>query len=207
MQLGRVLGAIPTILVGILIPDNASTEKEWEVNGVHYEYNEDDFSLIITYPDGRQEHVTMYPDGTMVDEQGAILGTIDKNGNFEPITEQEERDYRIWKANGGDGSIAVWKNSGKPVEFESNPKHGKSKRGKANPEPTNPKKALGNSIELPGNTTRRIAVDKEAGEFVVFDEHLPGKFHGHIRKWEELDQTMQATLRKEGLVTKKGKIK
>lgn len=83
---------------------------------MHYEYNEDDFSLIITHPDSRQEHVKMYPDGTMVDEQGAILGTIDKNGNFEPITEQEERDYRIWKANGGDGSFAVWKNSGKPVD-------------------------------------------------------------------------------------------
>ncbi|MCF6204641.1 MAG: hypothetical protein L3J59_13395 [Methylococcaceae bacterium] len=91
--------------------------------------------------------------------------------------------------------------------FEANPKHGNTQRGNASPEPTNPQKTLDDSIELPGNTTRRVAVDKETGEFVVFDEHLPGKFHGHTRKWEELDQTMQATLRKEGLVTKKGKIK
>ncbi|WP_077606000.1 RHS repeat-associated core domain-containing protein [Salinivibrio sp. ML290] len=91
--------------------------------------------------------------------------------------------------------------------FEPNPKHGKTKRGNANPEPTNPQQALDDSIELPGNTTRRISVDKQTGEFSVFDEHMPGKFHGHTRTWKELDQTMQATLRKSGLVNKKGKIK
>lgn len=91
-------------------------------------------------------------------------------------------------------------------KYERNPKHGKVKRGNANPEPTNPQKALDNSIKLPGNTTRRVSVDKETGEFVVFDEHLPGKFHGHTRAWGELDQTMQAVLRKAGLVNKKGKI-
>jgi len=94
-----------------------------------------------------------------------------------------------------------------PKLYESNPKHGKNKRGNANPEPTNPQKALEDSIELPGNTSRRIAIDKQAEEFVVFDEHMPNKFHGHTRTWKELDQTMQATLRKEGMVSKKGKIK
>ena len=90
--------------------------------------------------------------------------------------------------------------------FEPNPKHGKSKKGNANPEPTNPQKGLDNSIEMPGNTTRRVGVDKEANEYLVFDEHLPGKFHGHTRTWNELNQKMQAVLRKAGLVSKKGKI-
>ncbi len=66
--------------------------------------------------------------------------------------------------------------------FEGNPKHGNTQSGRASPEPTNPQKSLDDSIELPGNTTRRIAVDKETGEFVVFDEHLPGKFHGHTHE-------------------------
>ena len=80
------------------------------------------------------------------------------------------------------------RSSGSNRQFEPNPKHGKKKRGAANPEPTNPQKALDDSIELPGNTTRRISIDKETGEYVVFDEHLSGKFHGHTRSWNELDQ-------------------
>ncbi|HID02215.1 MAG TPA: hypothetical protein EYP18_03235, partial [Desulfobacterales bacterium] len=59
----------------------------------------------------------MYPDGTVTDNNGAIVGSADKNGNFKPATEQEEVDFRVWKANGGEGSFAVWKNSGKPLEI------------------------------------------------------------------------------------------
>jgi len=60
----------------------------------------------------------------------------------------------------------------KSFTFENNPKHKIVKSGKANPAPTNGQKALDPSVELPGNTTRRIAVDSDANEFVVFDEHI-----------------------------------
>ncbi|WP_026097930.1 hypothetical protein [Baaleninema simplex] len=95
--------------------------------------------------------------------------------------------------------------------YEPNSKHGqttkRTKRGNANPAPSNPHTSLENSIELPGNTTRRVSIDKEAGEFVVFDEHTPGKFHGHTREWSELSQTMKNVLIKAGLVSRKDKVK
>ncbi len=116
IRLARVLGGIPGVILGALIPDNASLEEEWEVDGVNYKYNTDDFSLEITHPDGTEEQVKMYPDGTVTDQQGAIMGSVDKDGHFEPATEQEDVEYRVWKANGGDGSFAVWKNSGKPSD-------------------------------------------------------------------------------------------
>jgi hypothetical protein len=120
IRLTRVLGGIAGVILGVFIPDNASLEEEWEVDGVNYKYNTDDFSLEITNPDGSKEQVIMYPDGTVTDQQGAILGSADKDGGFTPATEQEEVDFRVWKANGGEGSFAVWKNSGKPnnPEFE-----------------------------------------------------------------------------------------
>ncbi len=127
LQLARVLGSIPAILIGALIPDNASLEKEWEVDGVKYKYNTDDFTLETTHPDGTKEDLKMYPDGTVMDNNGAIVGSTDKHGTFEPATEQEEVDYRVWKANGGDGSFAVWKNSGKPLETTSVADGAKSK--------------------------------------------------------------------------------
>jgi hypothetical protein len=37
-------------------------------------------------------------------------------------------------------------------------------------------------------------------------EHRPGKFHGHIRKWSELNSEMKNTLIKAGKVNAKGKI-
>ncbi|TDQ22656.1 DUF6443 domain-containing protein, partial [Tenacibaculum caenipelagi] len=103
------------------------------------------------------------------------------------------------KVQGDDDSSPV-------LRFERNEKHGKKKRGNASAEPTNPQSVLDASLELPGNTTRRVGVDPSTGEFVVFDEHSKGKFHGHVRNWSELSQSMQSTLRKAGLVNKKGKI-
>ena len=95
-------------------------------------------------------------------------------------------------------------------KFEPNPKHGptpkNTPRGPASSAPTNPQSALDKSIELPGKKNTRLAVDEEAREFVVFNEHGPGKFHGHVRSWDGLTQRMQSTLRRAGLVTKKGKI-
>ena len=94
----------------------------------------------------------------------------------------------------------------KKLVYKRNPKHGERKTGKIGAEPKNPGKVLKESIEMPGNTTRRIGIDKDTGEFVIFDEHKLGEFHGHTRSWSELTQKMQSVFRKAGLVSKKGKI-
>ena len=110
---------IAAILTEFLFPGNDIPEQWEDENGVTYDYNPDDFKLVITQPDGTKEVLRMPQDGTVTDQNGAIVGSVDKDGNFEPVTEQEEVEYRVWKANGGDGSFAVWKNSGKPSEIDA----------------------------------------------------------------------------------------
>jgi len=108
-----------------------------------------------------------------------------------------------------DGKIENLTENDSPVKrhFEDNAKHGPKRRGNASKAPANPQDVLDNSFELPGNTSRRIGIDYKTYEFNVFDEHAPGKFHGHVRTYKELSPQMQSLLRKEGLVNKKGKIK
>ncbi|MCA9550298.1 MAG: hypothetical protein KC933_09700 [Myxococcales bacterium] len=90
--------------------------------------------------------------------------------------------------------------------FENNPKHGSVDRGRASKAPENGQAALDNSVQVKDTSTRRIGVDKATGEFVVLDEHLPGKFHGHVRSWGDLTSQMQNALRNAGLVNGRGKI-
>lgn len=63
---------------------------------------------------------------------------------------------------------------------------------------------MDNSVAISPNTTRRVGISD--GEIVVFDETTSGIFHGHVRSWNELSETMKAALRKAGMVNKKGKI-
>ena len=93
------------------------------------------------------------------------------------------------------------------MEFEPNPKHGATARGKASAEPKNPQEALDTSIDISENSARRVGIDYETGEFAVFDQHLPNRYHGHVRSWSELSPKMRAALREAGMVTKKGKIR
>ena len=94
----------------------------------------------------------MYPDGTVTDNNGAIVGSADKNGNFKPATEQEEVDFRVWKANGGEGSFAVWKNSGKPLDRKLEVTGVSSKR------PFNPENAGGAIQEM---DYRNVKIDHD----------------------------------------------
>lgn len=66
---------------------------------------------------------------------------------------------------------------------------------------------LKSSIPISENSTRRIGVDYNVNEFIIFFHEIRNAiFHGHSRSWKGLNSTMQAVLRKQGLVTKKGKI-
>jgi hypothetical protein len=96
------------------------------------------------------------------------------------------------------------------MKFEPNPKHGQRSRstgkGIASAAPADGQTALDNSVQVKPASPRRIGVDKVNGEIVVLDEHLPGRFHGHVRDWDGLTSAMQNALRDAGLVDKKGNI-
>ncbi|MBO0827942.1 MAG: hypothetical protein J2P24_09180, partial [Streptosporangiales bacterium] len=93
--------------------------------------------------------------------------------------------------------------------YEPNPKH------EGWTEPTNPLDSMKDSLEIPGQSSRRISVDPKAGEYVVFDEDRPGIFHGHTRPWNDdsdrgiagMRDSWKRMLAKEGLVKyRTGKI-
>ncbi|MBA2368776.1 MAG: pre-toxin TG domain-containing protein [Candidatus Protochlamydia sp.] len=93
--------------------------------------------------------------------------------------------------------------------YEPAPYHGKANQGLKSRGPTNGQAALENSVQVKPTSPRRVSVDKESGEFVVFDRHeaFPhDKFHGHVREWNDLGQDMQNALIKSNQVTGKGKI-
>ncbi|NMO98280.1 pretoxin [Paenibacillus lemnae] len=90
-------------------------------------------------------------------------------------------------------------------KYEDAPYHGTTNNSVKNKAPNNGQNALNNSMSIGPNTDRRIAISN--GEFVVLDKTSDGLYHGHVRSWSELTPTMQAILRKERLVDKKGRMK
>ncbi|WP_161622354.1 polymorphic toxin-type HINT domain-containing protein [Vibrio azureus] len=222
------LKPIEDIQVGDLVAskDELTGDTDWKpVVTLFRNENKRIFNLTLLNGDGEKEQLGVTAEHPFwvegqgwveagVLEVGQRISTVDGAELAVHSIAYDEELHTTYNFEVGDyhsyfvGENGAWvHNDCSSPEFESIPKHGKIKKGKANPEPTNPQQALDNSIELPGKTTRRVSVDKQTGEFSVFDEHTPGKFHGHSRTWKELDQTMQATLRKAGLVNKKGKIK
>lgn len=121
-----------------------------------------------------------------------------------------------WQENGGGYhqlSAERWANvidiksvgAMKRLEYEKSPKHGTNK-GNVSAAPRNGQNALDNSVQVKETSPRRIGVDYETREFVVFDQPSPGKFHGHVRTWQQLTQEMRNALVKTGLVSPNGKI-
>lgn len=92
--------------------------------------------------------------------------------------------------------------------YEGSPKHGKEDRGRANKAPEDGQAALDNSTQVSPNSPRRVGVDEDNGEIVIFDETHPGEatFHGHVRTWGELSQAQKNALVKAGLTNRRGKI-
>lgn len=81
--------------------------------------------------------------------------------------------------------------------------------------PTNGQAALDGSVIFSEHTSRRVGVDSETGEFVVFDRTgnkvvnkkvVGGVYHGHVRTWDELEPEMQNALEQEGFVDSRGRI-
>jgi len=93
--------------------------------------------------------------------------------------------------------------------FEDNPKHGAQSRGTpkgvSSKAPLNGQAALDNSVQVKSTSPRRVGVDKDNNEIVVLDEHLAGRFHGHVRPWNELTMAMKNALTNAGLTDRQGK--
>lgn len=92
------------------------------------------------------------------------------------------------------------------LRYEAAPYHGATRQGLKNAAPTNGQDVLDFSMQLKSTSPRRVGVDPDTGEFVIFDQTVEGVFHGHIRTWGELTGGMQSVLRKAGLVDRRGNI-
>ena len=95
--------------------------------------------------------------------------------------------------------------------YEHNPKHPRWTAGgptgtRASKAPKNGQKALEESVQIKPTSPRRIGVDDDVKEFVIFDEHVPGKFHGHVRTWADLEPAAKRALIDSGRTTKSGRI-
>jgi len=91
--------------------------------------------------------------------------------------------------------------------YELNPKHKPVRTANIAAAPKNGQAALNASVQVQETSTRRVGVDRVSDEIVVFDEHAPNIFHGHVRTWDELRPEMQNVLKRAGLVDGKGDIK
>jgi hypothetical protein len=88
--------------------------------------------------------------------------------------------------------------------YEGAPYHHVNSKGDKNPGPVDGQSALDNSILIKDTSPRRIGISQ--GQIVILDKTNEGVYHGHVRDWGELDESMQRKLIKEGLTNQKGKI-
>jgi hypothetical protein len=66
--------------------------------------------------------------------------------------------------------------------------------------------ALDTSIQVKSTSTRRVGIDYEAGDFVIFDNTINVVYHGHVHAWSELRLEMQNALQRTGMVDGRGNI-
>jgi hypothetical protein len=92
------------------------------------------------------------------------------------------------------------------LEYMPSPKHGLIQRGSISPTPRNGQAALDFSIQVKPTSPRRVGIDYETGEYVVFDQTSSGVFHGHVRPWNELTDDMRNALRGVGIVDRQDRI-
>ena len=92
------------------------------------------------------------------------------------------------------------------LQYEGSPKHGQTTRGNIGAAPRNGQAALDNSVQVKATSPRRVGVDYETGEFVVFDRTLGNTYHGHVRTWDQLEQGMKNALKKSGMTDARGRI-
>ncbi|MFG0413487.1 DUF637 domain-containing protein [Pseudomonas sp. zjy_8] len=92
------------------------------------------------------------------------------------------------------------------LDYEAAPYHGKVDNAVKSRAPINGQDALDTSIQVKPTSPRRVGVDYESKEFVVFDRTLDTTYHGHVRSWKDLHPDMQKALQQAGMADRKGNI-
>jgi len=124
------LGRAATIIGGVLLIDETRQPiTKWEdgENGNQYRHLLDSGELIVQGEDEKQiatYEVHNNKFGALPEsEKSRVVATIDEFGNVTPVTsgmlsatEQQQLDYRVYQANGGQDSLSVWKGTGMPLE-------------------------------------------------------------------------------------------
>ena len=80
--------------------------------------------------------------------------------------------------------------------------HHKNSDGTKSPCPKNGQKCLDYSIKAQGR--QRIAI--EGDTFIMLKYTSPGKYHGHVIEWKEIERPIRTILIRNGFVRKSGKI-
>jgi hypothetical protein len=92
------------------------------------------------------------------------------------------------------------------LEFDAASYHGKTDNAVKSKGPANGQETLENSIQVKPTSPRRIGVDPDTNEFVVFDRTGGDVYHGHVRPWDKLHQDMKNALVKAKKADNKGNI-
>lgn len=90
--------------------------------------------------------------------------------------------------------------------FEPSSKHGTSDKGNISQGPKDGQAALDNSVQVKGTSPRRVGVDAANGQIVVLDQTSKGKFHGHVRSWDQLTDQMRNSLIKNKMTDRHGNM-
>jgi hypothetical protein len=121
----------------------------------------------------------------------------------DPIYPPEYKDFiLVFPADSGIKPLYIVLN----LEFEAANYHGKADTPVKSKGPINGREALNDSVQVKPTSPRRIGIDPETKEFVVFDRTGGDVYHGHVRTWDKLHQDMKNALIKAQKVDNKGNI-
>ena len=160
-------------------------------------------SAIATVPEIRslEAFADFFVESKVAVDFGEVgLKSLDDLGGSILKSEMES----VKRASSSIGSTVAKKRVYVDVKYHHKNSTGGRSGGKS-PSAKDGQKALDNSILLKrkGNQgyERRIGVEEDY--YVIFDEHTPGEFHGHISAWEKLTDEMKNLLRKNNLTQTK----
>lgn len=119
--------------------------------------------------------------------------------NFRSIFRQGARS----KSSAAPGSLGAMRR----LEYERNPKHGRTARRDVSPEPRDGQAALNQSVPSDGNSSARVGVDYEDGDIIQFHEHRPGKFHGFVVQWDKLRKKFKGPLIEAEMTDRRGRMR
>ncbi len=92
------------------------------------------------------------------------------------------------------------------LDYEAASYHGKIDNAVKSRAPVNGQEVLDFSIQVKPTSSRRVGIDYDSKDFVVFDKTLDTTYHGHVRSWSDLHPDMQKALQQAGMVDRKGNI-